>query len=182
MIFPGFVAGLRSARRWQLAAYSSAIAAAVAIGVAIVFLAEDTRPAPDVVLTSIQGEKVSLPDSRGRVVLVNFWATDCVICVREMPAMAALYRALAPKGLEAVFVAMPHDRPDRVLDFAQRNALPFKVALDIRGEALRAFGDVPGTPALFVVDKQGRIVRRFLGETDVGRLQRLLEKKLAEPA
>lgn len=148
----------------------------------MVFLREDAAPAPAVTLTSIEGEKLSLPDLRGRVVLVNFWATDCVICVREMPAMAALYRTLAPQGLQAVFVAMPHDRPDRVLDFARRNALPFKVALDVRGEALRAFGDVPGTPAIFVIDKQGRIVRRFLGETDVGRLQRLLEKKLAEPA
>lgn len=182
MIFRGLRAVLRSTQGRRQIAYSSAIAVAVAICVAIVFPWERPRPAPDVTMMSIQGERISLTALRGRVVLVNFWATDCVICVREMPEMAALYRASAPRGLEAVFVAMPHDRPDRVLDFVRRNDLPFKVALDVQGEVLRAFGDVPGTPALFLIDKQGRIVRRFLGATDVERLQRLIDDRLADPA
>lgn len=133
-------------------------------------------------MTSLEGEKLALAGWRGKVVLVSFWATDCVICVREMPAMADLYRALQPKGMEAVFVAMPHDRPDRVLAYAQKNALPFKVALDVQGELVRAFGDIPGTPATFIIDKQGRIVRRILGEPDFARLRRFIEDKLADAA
>lgn len=96
--------------------------------------------------------------------------------------MADLYRTLGPKGMEAIFVAMPHDRPDRVLAFVQRNALPFKVALDVQGDAVRAFGDIPGTPATFIIDKRGDIVRRILGEPDFDRLRSFIETKLAEGA
>lgn len=133
-------------------------------------------------MTSLEGEKLTLAGLRGKVVLVNFWATDCVICVREMPAMVGLYRALESKGLEAVFVAMPHDRPDRVLDYVRRHGLPFKVALDVQGELVRAFGDVPGTPATFIIDQEGRIVRRILGAPDFERLHRFIEARLADAA
>lgn len=176
------MAGAAASDRHRRAIYFSLIFGALAIFVAVVFLWERPRPAPDVTMTSLEGEKLALAGWRGKVVLVNFWATDCVICVREMPAMADLYRALRPQGLEAVFVAMPHDRPDRVLDYVQKNALPFKVALDVQGELVRAFGDVPGTPATFIIDKEGRIVRRILGAPDVERLQRFIEGRLAEAA
>lgn len=164
------------------AIYFSAIVAAVAIAVAVVFLSERTQPAPGVIATTLDGTKVDLGSLRGRVVLVNFWATDCTVCLHEMPAMSDLYRTLAPKGLEAVFIAMPYDRPDRVLAYAQRHALPFKVALDVQGELLRAFGNVPGTPTTFLIDKQGRIAWRIVGEPDFARLRRVIEGKLAEAA
>jgi len=176
------VADAGAPQRHRRAVYFSLFLAALAIFVAVVFVWERPRPAPAATMTSLQGEKLALAAWRGKVVLVNFWATDCVICVREMPAMADLYRALQPKGMEAVFVAMPHDRPDRVLDYVQKNALPFKVALDVQGELVRAFGDVPGTPATFIIDKQGRIVRRILGAPDFERLRRFIEGRLAEAA
>jgi peroxiredoxin len=180
MIFRSLVGGVGVASRRQRTAYFSLFAAALAIFIAIAFLWDRPRPAPEVTMTSLRGEKVVLAALRGKVVLVNFWATDCVVCVKEMPAMAALYRALAPQGMEAVFVAMPHDRPDRVLAYVRQNDLPFKVALDVQGDVLRAFGDVPGTPATFVIDKQGRIVRRILGEPDFDQLRRYIEAKLRE--
>lgn len=131
-------------------------------------------------MVSLQGEKIVLGSLRGNVVLVNFWATDCAVCVKEMPAMADLYRALRPKGMEAVFVAMPHDRPDRVLAYAGKNSLPFKVALDVQGEVVGAFGGVRGTPTTFIIDKRGRIVERILGEPDFPSLRRFIEARLAE--
>jgi len=182
MIFRGLVAGAVASGRHRRAIYFSLFLAALAIVVALVFIPERPRPAPAVTMTSLRGEKVALADLRGKVVLVNFWATDCVVCVNEMPVMAELYRALQPKGMEAVFIAMPHDRPDRVLAYVQKNALPFKVALDVQGDLVRAFGDIPGTPATFIIDKQGRIVSRILGEPDFERLRRFIEGKLAEAA
>lgn len=152
----------------------------MAIVVAIVFLWESPRPAPDVTMTSLRGEKLVLAEMRGKVVLINFWATDCSVCLKEMPAMADLYRALQSKSFEAVFVAMPHDRPDHVLAYANRNALPFKVALDVQGEIVRAFGDVSATPMTFIVDKRGRIVRRIVGEPDFDALREFIEARMAE--
>lgn len=133
-------------------------------------------------MTSIQGEKLSLAEMRGKVVLINFWATDCAVCLKKMPAMAELYRGLQATPFEAVFVSMPHDRPDHVLAYARRNALPFKVALDVQGEIVRAFGDVSVTPMTFIVDKRGRIVRRIVGEPDFGALREFIQARIAEAA
>ena len=161
-----------------------AILAGLALAVASVVGLRLVEPAlaPSVDMTSIQGERLRLADLRGQVVLLSFWATDCAICLQEMPAMAETYRRYRPRGLEAIFVAMPHDRPDRVLHYARRNDLPFKVALDVQGRITRAFGDVQATPATFVIDKKGRIVDKILGEPDFERLRRFIERKLDEPA
>ena len=136
--------------------------------------------APAITFSSIDGRKLALDALRGQVVLVNFWATYCSVCLHEMPAMAQTYTRYRPRGFEAIFVAMPYDRPDRVLEYARRNALPFVIALDVQAEAARAFGGIRGTPTTFVVDKRGRIVQRILGEPDFLRLHALIEAKLAE--
>ena len=94
--------------------------------------------------------------------------------------MADTYRKYRARGFDAVFVAMPHDRPDHVLHFARRNQWPFKIVLDIQGEINRAFGDVKVTPTTFIADKKGRIVKRIVGEPDFDRLHALIERKLAE--
>src|SRR5690606_4993055 len=93
------------------------------------------RPAPDLAFQSIDGRRIELADLRGQVVMVEFWATSCVICVREMPEIVALARELEPRGLATIAVAMPYDRPDHVVAYAKRNDLPFVVALDPLGKA-----------------------------------------------
>ena len=130
---------------------------------------------------SLKGERVTTADLRGRVVLVNFWATDCVVCVKEMPRMVATYRKYHPRGFELIAVAMRHDPPNYVLAYTEKNALPFRVALDPMGQLARAFGDVQLTPTTIVIDKRGNIVARILGEPDFEKLDALIEQKLAEP-
>jgi len=138
--------------------------------------------APQVVFTSIQGEKLGTADLRGKVVLVNFWATDCATCIKEMPRLVQTYRSYAPKGLELIAVAMRYDPPNYVLDYSEKNKLPFKVALDPMGDLAKAFGDVKLTPTTIVIDKRGNIVARIVGEPDFGKLESLIEAKLAEQA
>src|ERR1700709_2259909 len=91
------------------------------------------NPAPAVTFTSLKGEKVSTGELRGHVVLVNFWATDCPTCVKEMPRMVTTYNKYQKQGLEFVAVAMRHDPPNYVINYAEKNALPFKVTLDPLG-------------------------------------------------
>ena len=117
---------------------------------------------------------------RGKVVVVNFWATDCVVCLREMPRMVETHNKYQARGLETVAVAMWYDPPNRVVNYAEKNALPFKVAFDPVGEHARAFGDLTLTPTTFVIDKRGMIVSRTVGEPDFKKLHRLIEDKLAE--
>ena len=139
-------------------------------------------PAPPVTFTSLTGERIGLADLRGRVVLVNFWATDCVICVKEMPRLVQTYTTYKPRGLEMIAVAMRHDPPNYVLAYTEKSALPFKVALDPMGELAKAFDDVKLTPTIVVIDKRGNVVKRILGEPDFAALEKLIEEKLAEPA
>ena len=142
----------------------------------------EVKPAPAVTFTSIKGEKVGTADLRGRVVLVNFWATDCAKCVKEMPRMIETYLKHRERGFELIAVAMQYDPPNYVLNYTEKNALPFKVALDPMGELAKAFGDVKLTPTTVVIDKRGNIVARILGEPDFAKLDALIAEKLAEPA
>lgn len=151
-----------------------------ALGAVYFFGFASRKPAPDMVVKTLQGETVQLSKLRGKVVLINFWATSCATCIKEMPSLTALYREWQPKGLELVAVAMQYDPPNYVLHYAQSNKLPFKVALDIEGKAAQAFGGVLGTPTTYVVDPQGRIHKRYLGEPDWAELKDWLGKTLAE--
>jgi len=138
-------------------------------------------PAPDVTLTTLSGKVLRINALRGKVVLVNFWATTCTTCVGEMPKMVEIYKTFAPRGYEMVAVAMAYDRPDWVLNFTQQHALPFPVALDIKSEADQAFGGMRLTPTSFLIDKQGRIVQRFLGAPDFAKLHDQIEALLKQP-
>jgi peroxiredoxin len=140
------------------------------------------RPAPGVTFTSLTGERIAMPELRGRVVLVNFWATDCPVCVKEMPRMVTTYNKYGKRGLEFIAVAMRHDPPNYVISYTEKNALPFKVALDPLGETAKAFGNVQLTPTTIVIDRHGNIVSRILGEPDFAKLEALIERKLAESA
>lgn len=159
------------------------------IAAAIILMSCDRQPfeqqkpavgdqAPAISVADLSGKMFRLADHRGKVVLVNFWATNCAICVQEMPALAQLHSRLAARGLATVAVAMPYDRPDHVLYYARRNPLPFPVALDPMGEVAKAFGPVRGTPTLLVIDRGGTIVRKFEGAIDIGRLGADLERTL----
>ena len=141
-----------------------------------------TNAAPQVTFTSIKGEKISSADLRGRVVLVNFWATDCPTCVKEMPRLVQTYDTHRSQGFELIAVAMRHDPPNYVLNYTEKNALPFKVVLDPMGELAKAFGDVKLTPTTIVIDKRGNVVTRILSEPDFSKLDALIAQKLAEPA
>jgi peroxiredoxin len=136
--------------------------------------------APQVTFVSLKGEKITTASLRGKVVLVNFWATDCVICIREMPHITATYRKFRAQGFETIAVAMKYDPPNYVLAYNEKNRLPFTVALDPMGELAQAFGEVRLTPTTFIIDKQGRLVQRIVGEPDFAKLHQLLEEKLRE--
>jgi len=134
---------------------------------------------PPVSFRMIDGQQVSTDALRGKVVLVNFWATSCSTCIQEMPAMVQTYNKYRERGLEFVAVAMSYDPPNYVLNYAQTRELPFKVALDTDGRAAQSFGDVKLTPTTFLIDKQGNILKRYVGIPESDALHQLIEKALA---
>ena len=139
-----------------------------------------SEPAPPSTFVILDGSKSTTADLKGKVTLVNFWATTCVSCVKEMPQLAATYDKFKSRGFETVAVAMSYDPPSYVVSFAQSRQLPFKVAIDNTGELARAWGDIKVTPTTFIVNKNGRIVKRYIGEPDFDALHQLLDKLLNE--
>jgi peroxiredoxin len=135
--------------------------------------------APESTFVLLDGSVLRTAELQGKVTLVNFWATTCVTCVKEMPALMATHQKYAPRGYETLAVAMSYDPPAWVVNFAQSRQLPFKVALDNTGDIARAWGDVKLTPTTYLVDKQGQIVKRYVGEPDMAALHTLIEKLLA---
>jgi peroxiredoxin len=156
-------------------------AVAIAAGAAVAVLTRQV-PAPDVRFITLSGQNFATADLRGKVVLVNFWATSCVACVEEMPQMIEAWKKFSPRGYETIAVAMSYDNPNLVADFAQTRALPFQVALDADGAVARGFGNVSVTPTTFLLDRRGRIVKRYLGEPDWREFHALVERVLADPA
>ena len=136
--------------------------------------------APLVSYTLLDGSKGSTDALRGKVVLVNFWATSCVICMAEMPQVVATHEKFRSQGYDTVAVAMSYDPPALVARYAESRRLPFGVAIDNTGAIARLFGDVQATPTSFLLDKQGRIVKRYVGAPDFAALDALIGKLLAE--
>jgi peroxiredoxin len=150
--------------------------------VAVAALYNRTQTAPPVTFTTLAGERIATADLHGKVVLVSFWATTCAVCAREMPQVVETYRAYASRGFEVIAVAMPYDRPDWVEDYAARKGLPFRVALDYDATINRAFGGIEATPTSFLIDKQGKIIQRIVGQPDFAQLRTAIERELARHA
>ena len=159
--------------------YGAAAAAVLAIGAAL-YLAAGSDAAPPSTFVLLDGSSKTTADLKGRVTLVNFWATSCTTCVAEMPKIIATYDKYRSRGYDTIAVAMSHDPPAYVVNFAQTRKLPFKVAIDNTGAVAKAWGDVQLTPTTFVVNKRGEIVKRYVGEPDFDQLHQLIEKLLAE--
>lgn len=158
------------------------LAAAVALATTAMLAAcGRAEQAPAVSYTLLDGHRSDLASLRGKVVLVNFWATDCAPCVEEMPELAALWRRHSPAGFQMLAVAMSYDPPALVSNFANARALPFGVVIDNTGEFAGRFGGVNFTPTSVLIDKHGAIVRRWIGKTDVAALGAQIEELQRAP-
>jgi len=135
-------------------------------------------PAVDYVL--LDGQKANSSQWAGRVMLVNFWATSCATCVKEMPQIVATHQKYRGQAFDTVAVAMSYDPPAFVSRFAETRQLPFGVVIDNTGTIAQTLGPVAATPTTLLINKHGEIVKRYVGEPDFAALHSLIEKLLAE--
>ncbi len=125
-------------------------------------MVEIGKKVPDVKVVRDDGKVVSLGSFKGKVVLINFWATWCPPCVREMPDLNKLYSMLHKKGFEIVAIANPRDSVDRIRSFFKYNGIQFHYYMDQDFTAARVFM-VRALPTTYVVDKNGIVKNRFVG-------------------
>lgn len=159
---------------------AATIAAVVIAGGAGVYFATGTTQAPESTFVLLDGSRQTTADLKGKVTLVNFWATSCTTCVAEMPEITATYEKYKSRGYDTLAVAMSYDPPSYVVNYAQTRKLPFKVAIDNTGAVAKAWGDVQLTPTTYVVNRRGEIVKRYVGAPDFAELHKLIEQLLAQ--
>ena len=158
-------------KKWVVPLVALALFAGLAVAVM------QKPQAPKVTFTTLNGEKISMQSLRGKTVLVNFWATDCPGCIKEMPELIDTYQQYKDKNLVVIAVAMPYDPPAQVANYTKEKALPFNVMHDGYGEMVKAFGDVNLTPTTFIFDAQGNRVQKTIGELNFPELRKLLDQK-----
>jgi thiol-disulfide isomerase/thioredoxin len=124
---------------------------------------------PDFVLPRLDGSVQKLSNYRGKVVLVNMWATWCPPCIEELPLLDRIQELYGPRGLVVLGLAGDDD-PQRVRDFLGHNSVSFEVLLDVGGEVGTQYG-ITGYPETFVVDREGRLRNKLIGPlpADAGR-------------
>jgi peroxiredoxin len=118
--------------------------------------------APDFTLTDMQGQKVTLSQFRGKVVVLNFWATWCPPCREEMPSMERLHRDLESKGLVMLAVNVEENGKKAVSQFLQKTPYSFPILLDSESDAQNAYG-VFRFPESYIIDRNGVVVEKIIG-------------------
>lgn len=128
-------------------------------------LQAEYKTAPDFSLNDLNGKSVKLSDFKGRVVLLNFWATWCDVCVEEMDGLNKAYREMKNKGFVVIAVSIDQSKKS-VSDFVKLKGLEFPVLLDPEKEVYFDKYAVFGLPTSFLIDKKGNIRERYIGEED----------------
>jgi thiol-disulfide isomerase/thioredoxin len=123
------------------------------------------RPAPEFTLTDISGRKARLSDFRGKVILLNFWASWCPPCREEIPALLSLDAAMAGKDFRLLAVAIDRGGRDIVMAFLGREGSRLPVLLDPDGSVAKTYG-ITGVPETFIIDKTGTIQKKIIGPID----------------
>ena len=135
---------------------------------------------PTFKVSEISGKTITQDNFKGKVTIINFWATSCTTCVKEMPKLVETYDKYKSNGLEFMALAMSYDPPMYVVNFAETRKLPFIVAMDSDGSAAKSFGKIQLTPTPLVINKQGKIIKRYVGEPDWSEFHQVIEKSLSE--
>ncbi|WP_159991702.1 peroxiredoxin family protein [Pelistega ratti] len=152
----------------------------IAIAAGAYFAFQEDKPT--ITYHTIDGKDITSNDLKGKVVLVKFWATTCVTCIRQMPDTIHYYNTYKDQGYDTIAVAMNYDKPAAIEKFRQDRELPFTIVHDKTGEIAKAFGHIRFTPVAFLIDRKGNIVKRYIGAYDKEEFIQTLEKTLAKPS
>lgn len=167
-------------RRWMLLVTLLAVLgffalAATRLGIAMVPVDLD-KPAPEFALPDLDGEIVRLSDYRGKVVLVNFWATWCPPCKEEMPALQQLHEEM---GDRVEILGLDRAEPaETVRRFVRKYGITFKVLLDREDEVARRY-QLTGIPETFFVDSEGVVRVKWIGPMTLAQMRGFVEQTAA---
>ncbi len=137
----------------------------------------DAAKAPDFSLPDLQGEKVDFSDFEGKVVLVDFWATWCGPCKLEIPHLVDLYEQYKDRDFVVLGIALDRPGAEIVEPFVRENNVTYPVVIG-NPEIAFAFGGLTAIPTAFLVDRSGRIVKKYVGYTEKAVFEEEIKKLL----
>ena len=138
---------------------------AVVLGLCLTTSGASPQTAPPWELKSLEGKAVKLSDFKGKVVVLNFWATWCPPCREEIPDLVSLQKQYAAQGLVVLGISMDAGGPARVASFAKKYEINYPVVMgDERVSA--AYGGIEALPTTFIIDRKGNVVDGLQGATD----------------
>ena len=139
-------------------------------------VAEEGLPAPDIRLTDITGQTAALTHYKGKVVLLDFWASWCDSCREELPMLKRIQSRYHPEGLEILAASVDEEGPRAVIPFAAQNKLPWRVLL-ADNDSAKAYG-VSGLPTKYIIDRRGVVFRKYPGLVDEPTLEQDITEAL----
>lgn len=131
-------------------------------------------------VTTLDGRRVTLEGLRGKIVILDFWATWCPPCREEIPHFKALYEQYRGR-LEIVGIALDQEGEPIVTPFVRQQGISYPIAVETDGRLSRAYGGIRGIPTTFVIDQQGQIYQKYIGYRDQQTFDRDIRALLAEP-
>jgi peroxiredoxin len=135
--------------------------------------------APDFALASLDGQEIRLSNYRGKVVILDFWATWCQPCRLELPHFIEMYHEFGDQGVEIIGVSLDRISSREVASFVKEWKIPYVVVMGT-GEVVNSYGGIRGIPTTFIIDKSGKICRKYVGyrkkEVFVKDVQELLKR------
>ncbi len=137
------------------------------------------RQAPNFRLSDLDGGEIELSSLRGKVVLVDFWATWCPPCREEIPHFRELYTKYKGKGLEVIGISLDQGGVSAVKSFAQDNRINYPLAMG-NDQLVKAYGGIRGIPTTFLIDKKGQIAQKFVGYREKAVFEKEIQALLTE--
>ncbi len=120
--------------------------------------------APAAHFKDLNGKEFTMAQLKGRPVIINFWATTCPGCVKEIPLLINLAEKYTSSQIIIIGVAMDYDPPEQVREMVRRKKMNYTIVLDTDGKLAKSFSNVTLTPTTFFINRQGQIVKNKLGE------------------